>query len=73
MKVCVLLSGGMDSVAAFYEVIKQHEVVACVSFDYGAKHNAREIPFAELHADRNSVLHQVIQFFKCPCISVNGF
>ncbi len=60
MKVCVLLSGGMDSVAAFYEVLGKHEVVACVSFDYGAKHNAREIPFAKLHAERNGVLHQVI-------------
>jgi 7-cyano-7-deazaguanine synthase len=60
MKTCVLLSGGMDSVAAFYEVLGQHEVVACLSFDYGAKHNAREIPFAKLHADRNGVLHQVI-------------
>ena len=60
MKVCVLLSGGMDSVAAFYEVLGMHEVVAGVSFDYGAKHNAREIPFAKLHADRSGVLHQVI-------------
>lgn len=60
MKVCVLLSGGMDSVAAFYEVLEQHEVVACLSFDYGAKHNPKEIPFAKLHADRNGVLHQVI-------------
>jgi len=60
MKVCVLLSGGMDSVAAFYEVLGQHEVAACLSFDYGAKHNSREIPFAKLHADRNGVLHQVI-------------
>jgi 7-cyano-7-deazaguanine synthase len=31
-----------------------------LSFDYGAKHNAREIPFAKLHADRNGVLHQII-------------
>ena len=60
MKVCVLLSGGMDSVAAFYEALGQHEVAACLSFDYGAKHNAREIPFAKLHAERNGVLHQVI-------------
>lgn len=60
MKVCVLLSGGMDSVAAFYEVLKQHEVVACLSFDYGAKHNPKEIPFAKLHADRNGVHHQII-------------
>ena len=60
MKVCVLLSGGMDSVAALYEVLGQHEVVACLSFDYGSKHNSREIPFAKLHADRNGVVHHTI-------------
>ena len=60
MKVCVLLSGGMDSVAALYEVLGQHEVVACLSFDYGSKHNSREIPFAKLHAERNGVIHHTI-------------
>ncbi len=60
MKVCVLLSGGMDSVAALYDVLGKHEVVACLSFDYGSKHNAREIPFAKLHADRNGVPHHII-------------
>ncbi|RYD32069.1 MAG: 7-cyano-7-deazaguanine synthase QueC [Verrucomicrobiaceae bacterium] len=60
MKTCVLLSGGMDSVAAFYEVLGKHEVVACLSFDYGSKHNSKEIPFAKLHADRNGVPHHVI-------------
>ncbi len=60
MKVCVLLSGGMDSVTAFYQVLEIHEVVACLSFDYGSKHNSREIPFAKLHADRNGVHHQTI-------------
>lgn len=60
MKVCVLLSGGMDSVAAFYEMLSGHEVLACLSFDYGAKHNFREIPFAALHAARHAVAHQVI-------------
>lgn len=60
MKVCVLLSGGMDSVAAFYEVLGKHDIVAALSFDYGSKHNAKEIPFAKLHADRNGVTHHVI-------------
>jgi len=60
MKVCVLLSGGMDSVTALYEVLGTHEVAACLSFDYGAKHNACEIPFAKLHADRNGIPHQII-------------
>ncbi|MEO8616036.1 MAG: 7-cyano-7-deazaguanine synthase QueC [Luteolibacter sp.] len=78
MKVCVLLSGGMDSVVAFYEALHRHEVAACVSFDYGSKHNAREIPFAKLHADRNGVVHHTIpldfmnQLFKSDLLKSGG-
>jgi 7-cyano-7-deazaguanine synthase len=50
----------MDSVTALYEVLGTHEVVACLSFDYGAKHNACEIPFAKLHSDRKGIPHQII-------------
>jgi len=78
MKVCVLLSGGMDSVTAFYEVLGTHEVVACLSFDYGSKHNAKEIPFAKLHAARNGVTHHTIpldfmnQLFKSDLLKSGG-
>lgn len=61
MKVCVLLSGGMDSVTALYEALGTHEVVACLSFDYGSKHNARENPFAKAHAERNGIPHHSIE------------
>ncbi|MGB1129914.1 MAG: 7-cyano-7-deazaguanine synthase QueC [Haloferula sp.] len=60
MKTVVLLSGGMDSTVAFYEILRSHEVVAALSFDYGSKHNAKEIPFAKIHADRHGVPHTVI-------------
>lgn len=60
MKVCVLLSGGMDSVTVLYEALRTHEVVACLSFDYGSKHNAKEIPFAKLHAERNGIVHHTV-------------
>jgi 7-cyano-7-deazaguanine synthase len=60
MKVCVLLSGGMDSVTVLYDALRTHEVTSCLSFDYGAKHNAREIPFAILHAERNGIPHHTI-------------
>ena len=60
MKVVVLLSGGMDSVCALYHVRAEHEVVLALSFDYGSKHNAREIPFARWHAGEIGVEHQVI-------------
>ena len=60
MKVCVLLSGGMDSVTALYQARRDHEVVACLSFDYGAKHNARELPMAILHARRHGIPHHTV-------------
>ncbi len=60
MKVVVLCSGGMDSVTALYWARRAHEVVAAVSFDYGSKHNRREIPFAAEHAAALQVPHQVI-------------
>ncbi|GAA5483236.1 7-cyano-7-deazaguanine synthase QueC [Haloferula sargassicola] len=61
MKAVVLLSGGMDSVTAFYQALNEHEVVAALSFDYGSKHNAREIPFARLHAEKAGVRHETIE------------
>jgi 7-cyano-7-deazaguanine synthase len=60
MKVVVLCSGGMDSVTALYAAREEHAVEAAVSFDYGAKHNGREIPFAAGHAAKLGVRHVVI-------------
>ena len=57
MKTVVLLSGGMDSVVALHHARREHEILAALSFDYGAKHNDREIPFAKWHADRLSIPH----------------
>ena len=56
----VLLSGGMDSVAAFYETIRTTEVVAALTFHYGSKHNDKEIPFAAYHAGKFGVPHLVV-------------
>lgn len=60
MKVIVLVSGGMDSVAALYDANEEHEVVGTVSFDYGSKHNHKEIPLARHHSKKLGVPHQVI-------------
>jgi 7-cyano-7-deazaguanine synthase len=46
VKVVVLLSGGLDSVTVLHHMAATEQVVAAVSFDYGAKHNARELPCA---------------------------
>ena len=60
MKVVVLLSGGMDSTVLLYKMHQEHEVVATLSFDYGSKHNHREIPFAASHSQRLGVEHVTI-------------
>jgi 7-cyano-7-deazaguanine synthase len=60
MKVVVLCSGGMDSVTALYWAQREHEVTAAVSFDYGSKHNPREIPFAAEHASKLGVRHEIV-------------
>jgi 7-cyano-7-deazaguanine synthase len=60
MNVVVLCSGGMDSVTALYWAHRNHRVAAVVSFDYGAKHNHREIPFAVEHAAITRVRHEII-------------
>jgi 7-cyano-7-deazaguanine synthase len=60
MKVVVLCSGGMDSVTALYWARAEHTVSAVLSFDYGAKHNHREIPFALEHAKKIGAPHRTI-------------
>jgi 7-cyano-7-deazaguanine synthase len=60
-KVVVLLSGGLDSVSALYDARQDHDVVAAVSFDYGAKHNHKELPFAAYHCRMFGVEHRIIR------------
>ncbi len=60
-KVAVLVSGGMDSVVALHAAREEYEVVVALSFDYGSKHNHREIPLARHQAEQLGVLHEVIE------------
>jgi 7-cyano-7-deazaguanine synthase len=57
MKTVLLLSGGMDSVCLLYQVSREHEVCAALSFDYGSKHNHRELPFARRHCEKLGIPH----------------
>ena len=59
-KAVVLLSGGMDSVSAFYDAVNRMPVVAALSFHYGSKHNDREIPFAAWHSREFGIPHLTI-------------
>lgn len=60
MKVVVLCSGGMDSVTALHRAHEEHEVAAVIGFDYGSKHNHRELPFAQQHAQQLGVRYEQI-------------
>lgn len=77
-QIVVLLSGGMDSVAALYEAKRNYEVVATLSFDYGSKHNAREIPFAAHHSKHLGVRHHIVhldfmdELFKSDLLKSGG-
>jgi len=51
----------MDSVVALHWARARHTVVAALSFDYGAKHNHRETPFAAAHAADLGVPHELVR------------
>jgi len=76
--VVVLLSGGMDSVTALYDSVEKHSVGCCISFDYGSKHNEREIHYAKYHSKRLLIPHVTIplafigQFFKSNLLKSGG-
>ncbi|MCF0159206.1 MAG: 7-cyano-7-deazaguanine synthase QueC [Bacteroidaceae bacterium] len=54
----IIVSGGMDSVTLLHEYAD--DIALAVTFDYGSKHNANEIPFAQLHCRRLGIRHIVI-------------
>src|SRR4029077_152136 len=60
-KVVVLISGGIDSVSALYEARWDYDIVGAISFNYGAKHNEREIPFAQYHCQAQGVSHRIVK------------
>ncbi len=59
-KVIVLLSGGMDSVVSLYYSHRNYYVTGTLSFDYGAVHNHRELPFAAYHSEKLGISHQIV-------------
>ena len=64
----IVVSGGMDSITLLYDM--KDRIAMGVSFDYGSNHNAREIPYAEMHCKRLAIKHITIkldfmhQYFK---------
>lgn len=64
----IVVSGGMDSITMLHEF--KDRIALGISFNYGSNHNAREIPYAELHCKRLGIPHITIdlgfmpQYFK---------
>src|SRR5690625_766898 len=61
IRTVVLCSGGIDSTVGLYWAHRHHEVVAGISFNYGAKHGERELPFAVAHCRKLKIPHQTIE------------
>ena len=56
----VVLSGGMDSTVLLTDSVSRYTKVAAVSFDYGSKHNDRELPLAKATCEKLGVDHKII-------------
>lgn len=55
----IIVSGGMDSITLLYD--RKAEIALGISFDYGSKHNAKEIPLAKMHCERLGIKHITIE------------
>ena len=58
MRAVLVYSGGLDSTTLLYEY--KDSIALAVSFDYGSKHNARELACAALNCKRLGIKHLVI-------------
>ena len=58
MKAILIYSGGLDSTTLLYEY--KDSIALAVTFDYGSKHNAREIAYAVENCRRLGIPHRVI-------------
>jgi 7-cyano-7-deazaguanine synthase len=77
MKMISLLSGGMDSTTAVYHAIESRmEVLACVAFDYGSKHNSIEHSHAERTCEKLGLpFHKInldFSLFKSDLLTSGG-
>lgn len=65
-KCVVLLSSGLDSTVNFLLALKEHEVVAAITYDYGQKAAQQELSHSRALCEKHSVPHILVQlpFFK---------
>jgi len=72
----IIVSGGMDSITLLHDY--HHHIALGVTFNYGSKHNEKEIPFARMHCEMLGIPHLVIplefinQYFKSDLLQSGG-
>lgn len=57
----IVFSGGMDSTVLLADALARNKRVYAISFDYGSKHNARELPMAKATCERHKIDHKIIR------------
>lgn len=76
MKAVLIYSGGLDSTILLYEY--KDEIALAVTFDYGAKHGAREIECAKYNCNKLGVKHLIVpldfmgKYFKSDLLESGG-
>jgi len=56
----VVLSGGMDSAVLMADCVGKGQKCVAISFDYGSKHNACELPMAKALCENLGVTHTLV-------------
>lgn len=56
----IVLSGGMDSSVLLADCLMADKKVSAISFDYGSKHNSRELPMAADLCRRYDIDHRIV-------------
>jgi 7-cyano-7-deazaguanine synthase len=62
----IVYSGGMDSTVLLYNLIADGIKTAAISFDYGSRHNHRELPMAKAFCQSLNVSHQIVPLSFVP-------
>ena len=76
MKALLIYSGGLDSTTLLYEY--RSSIALAVTFDYGSKHNAREIAYAVENCKLLGIKHMILplsfigQYFKSDLLLTGG-
>ena len=63
MRAVLVYSGGLDSTTLLYEY--KDSIALAVSFDYGSKHNKRELEFAALNCKRLGIRDDTVIHAYC--------